>query len=88
MIQTGKIHRCDACGTPRVGMGENGEHPEGLHGGKGAARGIVGTVDVPNEDGKTFTTRPFYAHRMSCVRQAVQNVLDGVRPPLPGDDDQ
>ena len=79
MIDHGTVHTCDAqCGTRTIGTEDSsGALPEGLYGSGPRAKGVVGTVKVPDDNtgGRTLIDAPFYACKPACVRAAVLNVL-------------
>lgn len=87
MIKDSKVHLCDACGHPVPGHHEDENRPATLAGLVGAStgQGIMGTVDVPTGYGTVVETRPWYAHRLACLRKAIENVINDIRPPVYGD---
>ena len=86
----GKVYVCDACGYATGGIGED-DRPANLLGlvtASGAiGTGIMGTVEVDTGDGRSFETKPFYAHRAACLRKAIENVMADYAPnPLATDE--
>lgn len=83
MIVNRKVHICDACGHAMPGSARDDNRPSTLAGMIDSVtnQGTMGTVEVPLEDGETFETRPWYAHRPACLRKAIENVIEGIRPP-------
>jgi len=85
MITETKVYGCDGCGHRSPATEKDDNRPVGLiglgEGGAGKQQGVMGTVDVPTGDGERFETKPWYAHKLACVRAAIANVLNDMLPP-------
>lgn len=83
MITNSTVHVCDGCGFRAPGSEQDEKRPAGLMGllnGGGKQQGLMGTVEVAEGNGE-FTTKPWYAHRLACVRTAIDRVVNGLLPP-------
>jgi hypothetical protein len=87
-IVNSKVHVCNGCDHRSPGAEKDDDRPTGLIGlvdGSKKPQGYMGTVDVPDGQGG-FMSVPWYAHRLACVKPAIQRVHEDMLPPSTNDE--